>query len=284
MRTWAAVWGTGIALATVTYAAAGKIVFTSDRDGNPEIYLMDADGGNALRLTNNKAYDDQPSLAPKGDLVVFVSNRDGNNDLYLMDTEGKNIKRLTRTDYSEMDPRFTPDGEAVTFTTMAKGDKDVAMINLATGEVETLVGDEGDQFMATLAPDGSGALVYVEGTDDRVLKVKEAGVTRTLVAAGGIITMPAFTPDGGTIIFASNRGGDYDILAVPRAGGDGKEVITWKSLEGNAVCLPDGKALVVASDYDGDLEIYLCNWAGERLAQLTQNEAADYEPSCNLKQ
>lgn len=282
MRFWVAALWVGLAAGTA-WAAEGKVAFTSDRDGNPEIYLMDADGGNVLRLTNNKAYDDQPSLAPEGDLVAFVSNRDGNNDLYLTDVTGKNVKRLTHTEYAELDPRFTPDGEAVLFTTMAKGDKDVAVLNLATNEVTVLVDDEGDQFMGAMAPDGSGAVVYVEGADDRELKIREANGTRTLVSAGGIITMPAFSPDGGTIYFASNRGGDYDVLAVPRAGGAVKEVVTWKSLEGNAVCLPDGKTLVVASDADGDLELYLCNLEGERLAQLTANEASDYEPSCNLK-
>src|SRR5207302_2193555 len=58
--------------------ANGKIAFVSDRDGNFEIYVMDADGSNQTRLTNNPAHDGEPAWSPDGAKIVFVSQRDGN--------------------------------------------------------------------------------------------------------------------------------------------------------------------------------------------------------------
>lgn len=256
---------------------AGEIAFTSDRDGNQEIYLMKADGSGVTRLTNNKAYDDQPVLSPDGEGVVFVSNRDGNHELYVIGADGKGLRRLTNTPYSEIDPSFSPDGRWVIYTAMAEGDKDVWRMNVATGETEVLVGGEGDQFMARAGPDGS--LAYVEDGGDNEVYILKDGVRKNLARAPGLDTMPSFSPDGKTIYFVSNRGGDYDLMAVGRDGSGLREVITLESSEGRASPSPDGNYLAVASDKDGDLEIYIFSLEGELLEQLTENEYEDYEPS-----
>src|SRR5690349_11165949 len=64
--------------------ANGKVVFESVRDGNPEIYTMDANGSNVNRLTNNAAIDESPVVSPDGSKVAFVSLRDGNFEIYSM--------------------------------------------------------------------------------------------------------------------------------------------------------------------------------------------------------
>ncbi len=255
---------------------AGHIVFTSDRDGNPEIYLMKADGSNVIRLTNNKAYDDQPVLSPDGENVVFVSNRDGNHELYLIGAAGKGLRRLTHTPYSEIDPSFSPDGLWIIFTAMAEGDKDIWRLNVETGETEVLVAGDGDQFMARAGPDG--ALVYVEDGGDNEVFLLEGGAKENLSRAPGLDTMPSFSTDGKTVYFVSNRAGDYDLMAVNRDGSGLREIITLESSEGRASPSPDGNYLAAASDKDGDLEIYVFSPEGELRGQLTDNEYEDYEP------
>ena len=79
-----------------TWSASGqKIAFVSKRDGNKEIYVMDADGNNQRRLTNNEATDASPAWSPDGRKIAFYSRRDGNNEIYVMDTDGNNQRRLT---------------------------------------------------------------------------------------------------------------------------------------------------------------------------------------------
>lgn len=255
----------------------GKIAFTSNRDGNPEIYVMAAAGSNVVRLTNNKAYDDQPALSPDGEWVVFVSNRDGNHELYLVGLDGKKPRRLTDTAYSEIDPSFSPDGRWVIYTAMAEGDKDIWRLNVETGETEELVTGEGDQFMARMAPDG--ALAYVRDGGDNEVVIVASGVTTNLSNSPGIDTLPTFSPDGQTVYFITNRGGDYDLTAVNRDGSGLREVITLESTEGRAWPSPDGAYLAVASDKDGDLEIYIFSPDGDLLQQITDNDCEDYEPS-----
>jgi len=66
-----------------------QIAFDSDRDGNWEIYVMDADGKNQRRLTNNPADDWGAAWSPDGQRIAFASRRDGNIEIYVMDADGK---------------------------------------------------------------------------------------------------------------------------------------------------------------------------------------------------
>jgi hypothetical protein len=71
-----------------------KIVFQSMRDGNPEIYVMNADGSNQTRLTNHGAYDVAPAWSPDGTKVIFNSFREGPPMIYVMNADGSNQARL----------------------------------------------------------------------------------------------------------------------------------------------------------------------------------------------
>ena len=74
-----------------------KIVFQSARDGQPEIYVMNADGSGQTRLTNNSAWDTAPVWSPDGTKILFTSLRDGpmSPALYLMNADGSNQTRVT---------------------------------------------------------------------------------------------------------------------------------------------------------------------------------------------
>ena len=102
--------------------AQAQIAFVSDRDENLEIYVVDADGGNLRRLTNNPLDESEPSWSPDGQRIVFVTTRvgegarDENRQIFVMDADGDNQQKLTNSDFSEWEPTWSPDGKRIAFT------------------------------------------------------------------------------------------------------------------------------------------------------------------------
>lgn len=75
--------------------STGRIAFTSQRDGNAEIYIMNADGSNQTNLTNSSSNDGEPCFSPDGQKITFESTRDVNSEVYVMDADGANQTNLT---------------------------------------------------------------------------------------------------------------------------------------------------------------------------------------------
>src|SRR5690242_1345810 len=80
------------ATAAPVTGSQGQIAFSTTRDGNMEIYVMDADGSNPQRLTNNPAGDFVNNWSPDGQQILFNSVRDGNSELYVMNADGSNVR------------------------------------------------------------------------------------------------------------------------------------------------------------------------------------------------
>ena len=101
-----------------------KIAFQSNRDGNDEIYVMDADGSNQTNLTNsNDLYEGSPSWSPDGTKIVFRSAGRGyfggagqNGDIFVMDANGSNQTNLTNGVGSYHSPSWSPDGSKIVFS------------------------------------------------------------------------------------------------------------------------------------------------------------------------
>jgi hypothetical protein len=73
----------------------GKIAFTSERDGNPEIYIMNSDGTGQTNVTNSTASDGYPSFAPDGAWIAFNSNRDGDVEVWITRINGTDVYNFT---------------------------------------------------------------------------------------------------------------------------------------------------------------------------------------------
>ena len=102
------------------------IAFSSRKDRNHEICVMDADdGGNLQNLTNNPADDEYPSWSPDGEHIAFVSDRDGNDEIYVMEVDGQNPQKLTHG----IKPSWSPDGERIAFVSITKMTSDIFVID-----------------------------------------------------------------------------------------------------------------------------------------------------------
>ncbi|HIE57276.1 MAG TPA: hypothetical protein EYP88_03470, partial [Anaerolineales bacterium] len=105
------------------------IVFTSDRDGNLEIYIMAADGSELRNVTNNSANDSQPAATRGNGTILFTSDRDGNQEVYSIYEDGSGLVNLTNNPANDSLPAWSSDGDWIAFTTNRDGQSEVYVMN-----------------------------------------------------------------------------------------------------------------------------------------------------------
>ena len=115
-----------------------RIAFLSTRDGNPEIYLMDGDGSNTVRLTRTGAAEYGISWSPDGRKLLFVSERHGNPEIYVQDPDDAEPTRLTRNNARDIQPVWSPDGERIAFVSYLHGNAEIFVMD-ADGEKQVRV-------------------------------------------------------------------------------------------------------------------------------------------------
>src|SRR6266516_338712 len=106
-----------------------RIAFVSTRDGQPEIYVMDADGSNAARLTNARAADADPTFTGDGQGVVFTSKRSSHRQIFVQSITGSDAVQLTQEPTENWQPAVSPDGETIAFVSTREGNQDIWLMS-----------------------------------------------------------------------------------------------------------------------------------------------------------
>ncbi len=192
------------------------IAFLSNRDGNTEVYVMDADGNEPTNLTQNDGDDWTPAWSSDGQHIAFLSNRDGNTEVYVMDADGRDPINLTQNDGSDENPVWSADGQLIVFDSNRGGSTEVYVMdadgtnqtNLTyqfSGEWSPIWSPAGDRIAFLSNRDGNTE-VYVMDAD---------GTNQTnLTQNPGDDWAPVWSADGQRIAFASNRDGNTEVYVV----------------------------------------------------------------------
>jgi Tol biopolymer transport system component len=222
----------------------GKILFTSARDGDYDIYVMSPSGGSVVNLSQNDTFNEQFSaFSPNGKKVAFTTDRDGNNEIYVMNANGTNPQRLTNDPGTDATPQWSPNGKKIAFTSDRDGDFEIYTMNSSGGNLQQLTNNA--------APDPD---------------------------TGPLDAFPAYSPNGKKILFTSNRDGNSEIYTM-RPNGLTQANITNNSAEDQiASWSPDGKRIAFDSDRDTDREIFTMNPNGSGVTQITNNTVTDAFP------
>ena len=248
----------------------GRIVFTSMRDGNAEIYVMDADGGNQENLTNHPAHDGDPDWSPDGTKIAFESWRDGNGEIYVMDADGKNPIRLTDGPGVKTHPDWSPDGGKIAFS--VDDLEDYIAVMDADGRNREILDDRA--MYPSWSPDGK-QIAFVHG---EIYVIGVGGQGRKKVTDDSVGKWsPSFSPDGRRIAYdAGPEGGLSHIYVV---GADGRNRVRLTQNEEDQwgpTWSPDGQMIAYHFwDGNGASTIHLMTADGQYLKQLSAVDGAN---------
>jgi TolB protein len=276
--------GPGQAASIPARSDAGQIAFVSNRDGNPEIYLMNADGSGLQNLTNGPADDYSPVWSPDGSRLAFVSRGSGRSDIYVLDADGS-VLNLTDHPSDNYSPAWSPDGTRIAFVSSRKtkpdqwmDSTDIFVIHADGSQLTDLASGEKPIW----SPDGQTIAFLHFG---EIFRIALDGGSRKLLRASDNADYASdlsWSPDGHRLLF-SNSGtgepatdlwlmsGDGSQAAALTVGGD-----TWKM---SPEWSPDGRQIAYFSGGEGNNQIYVIDADGSDASRLTHDEELDISPA-----
>ncbi len=279
--------------ATSSPPLSGRITFRSDRDGNFEIYVMNADGSNQTRLTNDSAADYGPAWSRDGTKIAFQSFRDGNGEIYVMNADGSGQTRLTTNSGNDADPAWSPDGTKIAFWSNRHGNGEIYVMNADGSDQTRLTNKTTHQEGPSWSPDGAriafmSKLAHVGQWDIYVINADGSNETRLTFNQYDDF-QPAWAWDGSKFAFVSTRDGECDAslascnrdreIYVMNADGTGQSRLTNNSAFDNSPAWSsDGSKIAFISDRDGNRQIYVMNADGSNQTRLSNNLASDSNP------
>ncbi|MDZ7332863.1 MAG: hypothetical protein ONB31_12870 [candidate division KSB1 bacterium] len=234
-----------------------RIAFQSDRDGNWEIYLMDIESGQTVRLTNHPEQDEMPVFGTKQNVLAFCSTRD----------DSIHKGRLDKT-------------------------RNIYLMNLITGDIARIIDSPADDWYPALVGDGDKLIFVSERDDSRSVPFHEklSEIYLCNISDGSLVrltqnecddTAPSVSANGKWILFSSDRSGNFQLYRMDLRGNMVQPVET-KFPQGNCGAprySSDGKMITFFVELETNADIYMMDQAGTSVTRLTNDPAVDSYPS-----
>lgn len=278
-------------------------MFESDRDGNFELYSMNYDGTNLVRLTSNQGIDAHPCYSFDGKFIVYSSERNGKFDIFMIPAEGGEPVQITKHAGINMVPCFAPDGKSVLYESDLDGNFEIYSIGIdgSNRNQLTFTANPVQNFGPKYSHDGLWIAFASsrEGENDKtndIFLITPAGTNLTQLTFGmNNAESRSWAPNGNKIVFNSVVDGVGQLFVVELKT---KKVIQLTHSEGNPNPFspggvfpiikgevtpnwtPDGKKIVFATDRNKRYAIYQMNPDGTNVEQITNSDFFSMSPNC----
>jgi TolB protein len=240
-------------------ARGAQLSFATDRSGNWDIYIMNADGSGQAPLIATSRDETRPAWSADGSRIAFDRLMNGNNtDIFVADADGRNERRLTTRNAAEEDPSWSPDGTKIVYVAREGGQTDLWIMNADGSGARQLTSGAGDDTKPAWSPDGSTiAFESDRHGNAEVYTVPASGGTPVRLTNAALDDgYPTWSADGRQIAFVKNSDPQNWDIWVMNADGTGQRRVTTD----------------IAEDYDAD-------WSrdGDGIAFTSRPRGSNYD-------
>jgi Tol biopolymer transport system component len=234
-----------------------RVAFVSDRDGDLDIWVMNADGSARRQLTRNDTYEYDPDWSPDGRQIAFERN-DGIHDeeIYVISADGTGERQLTSNDVNDYSPSWSPDGRQIAFASDRDGDRrDIYVMNADGTDQGSLTRTRAGGDRPDWEPNGERIVFECGDADLCVMSADGGGFRRLARSMAGQMLAPAWSKDGRTIAFVRAafpiRDFPYGDIYVMNADGSMEQRLTRDGISGNPSWSPRDRTIAFDSSEQG---------------------------------
>jgi Tol biopolymer transport system component len=255
------------------------VVFSVDVEDNIDVYRLDSETNDSVRLTTSAGSDLAPGWSPNKEQIAFISDRNGVSALWLMDSVGESKRQVTEPGIDVVDFRWSPDSVRIAVETIGSGGRSISILDTKTDEIVLLTAQSEDVRVGDWSPDGEWVVYSVnEGADSAIRRRNPTGVDEITLFTGRAVN-PRWSRNGQWIAFNRiNEDGSVDLAVMDKDGGNESDVATEVNSEHLHDWSPDSKRLVYVTGAGNEAEIFVVGRDGKNEKQLTSNRVNDSAP------
>jgi TolB protein len=248
-----------------------KIAFISDRDGNKELYMMDYDGFNQIRLTFNETIDYMPAWTADKKKISYTSYRGDKATLWLYSIyEGTRTKIFEEgTTYA---PSFSPNGRKMAFcSTEDNSNSEIYVANSDGTNIKRLTFNKAIDTAPTWSPN-SRLIAFTSdrsGTPQIYIMDAEGSNIERVSFGGSYHDGPAWSPTANKIAYVSRVNQIFDIYVLNRETQGITKLTESRYSNESPTWSPDGRHIIFSSNRSGTIQLWTIDHDGTNLRRLT---------------
>jgi Tol biopolymer transport system component/tRNA A-37 threonylcarbamoyl transferase component Bud32 len=271
----------------------GRLAFDAPLAGARRIWIADASGRNPRQVTSDSSeavVHTGPRWSPDGSKLAFRRIDKIKSDIVVVDPVSQAVARVTNDNVLDMDPVWAPDARHLYFASSRGGGLNLWRIKVGSGgrpagPPEQLTTGAGDDVEPTVAPDGGRLAFAVRGINSDLWRLPVApttawptGAPEPAARTTRVESRGAWSPDGRTIAFNSDRLGEMNIWLHGMADSAERQLTKGPGGDYQPNWSPNGRSIAFFSAREGNADIWAVRVSDGRLSRLTSDPATDTNP------